>query len=165
MQTLTDLDNKNWFFYLSDPQKLLFQTVAKLLAQAKNSDQLLADYSYLIFPAAKAYEGFLKNFLLDLNLVSERACYDKHFRIGRSLNPDVRQNQRDEFWLYDDVSRKCGKEVARLLWEAWLKCRNQVFHYFPDKPQLLNLETAISRLKLLEEAMEAAVNCLKQSNL
>ena len=108
---------------------------------------------------------FLKNFLLDLNLVSERACYDKHFRIGRSLNPDVRQNQRDEFWLYDDVSRKCGKEVARLLWEAWLKCRNQVFHYFPDKPQLLNLETAISRLKLLEEAMEAAVNCLKQSNL
>jgi len=163
MQTLTQLQQQNWYRYLDARQQALVMTSAQLLTQAQGFDPPLPDYSYLVFPVSKAYEGFLKKFLLDLNLISKRAYVDRHFRIGRSLNPDVRKNQRDEYWLYDDVERQCGQETARLLWNAWLECRNQIFHYFPDKPRLLDLAAAISRLELLENAMEAAVDCLEQN--
>jgi hypothetical protein len=122
-------------------------------------DSLLTDYSFIIFPIAKAYEDFLKQYLFDLGLISQKTYEGKRFRLGRALNPDIRDNQRDEFWLFDDVSSMCGEELSRSLWETWLECRNRVFHYFPAKNVKLSLTAVTTHLQLLDETISNAHQC------
>ncbi len=130
-----------------------------LLYREKNSTEKFPDYSFIVFPAAKAYEGFLKIYLFDLQLISERTFEGKRLRIGRTLNPDVHVNQRDEYWLYDDLERLCSKELAQELWETWLQCRNKVFHFFPKDVSPLSLLQAEENLDRLQGAMTKALEC------
>jgi hypothetical protein len=148
--------NSNWYSFLSPWQRDLVDTSVAL---SQRHDYLadLDDFSFIVFPMAKAYEGFLKKVLLDLNLISPKVYESKKFRIGRSLNPDIRQNQRDQYWLYDDLKERSNADVIRQAWDAWLKCRNRVFHFFPNGIQKLSWEEAESRLKMMEEAMENLV--------
>jgi len=118
-----------------------------------------ADYSFIVFPMSKAYEGFLKQYLLQMHLLTEKEYQDRRFRIGRALNPDLRNHQRDEQWLYDDVVRLCSPELGRQLWDTWLQCRNRVFHYFPSSTQRLTLQRAGEYLVLIIEAMNEAHRC------
>ena len=134
------LQTTGWYMYLTPWQRELVDTSAQLLEilapTSPSFNQVaapvLADYGFLVFPLAKAYEGFLKKYFLNLNLITPDMYNSRKFRIGRAFNPDVNNNQKNELWLFDDVSRSCGQETARQLWEAWLSGRNQVFHYFPD---------------------------------
>ncbi len=120
------------------------------------------DYSFVVFPMAKAYEGFLKQYLLNMHLLSLEQYHDRRFRIGRALNPDLRHNQRDEQWLYDDIVQLCSENVGRVLWNTWLQCRNRVFHYFPASEHVLNLDQAGEYLVLLISAMIEAYQCQRQ---
>jgi len=113
---------------------------------------------------AKAYEGFLKKYLLDLGLIDEKTHDSRRFRIGRALNPDVHRNQRDEYWLYDDIEHICGKPLAKQLWQTWLECRNRVFHFFPQEKGKIDLENARKKLDIMTETMENAVSCMSVSN-
>ena len=122
-----------------------------------------SDYSFVVFPMAKAYEGFLKQYLFQMRLLSQDTYHDRRFRIGRALNPDLRNHQRDEQWLYDDIVRLCSEQVGRLLWDTWLQCRNRVFHYFPATTQRVSLQRAGEYLVLMIDAMTAARSC-QQSN-
>ena len=108
---------------------------------------------------SKAYEGFIKLYLLEMNLISRKVFEGKRFRIGRALNPDVRKDQRDKYWLYDDIERACGKQTIQELWTTWLQCRNQVFHYFPMKPQKMSLSVTFDRLNQIDESITAAFQC------
>ena len=148
--------NSNWYQFLSPWQQDLVDTSLSL-SQRYDSLADLDDFSFIVFPMAKAYEGFLKKVLLDLNLISEKVYQSKKFRIGRSLNPDIRQNQRDQYWLYDDLRDHSNNDVARQAWDAWLKCRNRVFHFFPNGEQKLTWAEAEAKLKMMIEAMEAIV--------
>lgn len=121
------------------------------------------DYSFLVFPAAKAYEGFLKQYLYDLGLIQETQFRGKNFRIGRALNPDVPAHQRDQWWLFDDVAQRCGPAIARQLWNTWLECRNQVFHFFPHEVKPLTLSKALEKLALVESAIHLAQTCQLKS--
>lgn len=121
--------------------------------------EVLRDFAFVVFPAGRAYEGFLKTYLYRAHLITKAHYLGKHFRIGRSLNPDLPLRFRDEQWIYDDVARMCSPEVARLLWDAWLRGRNHLFHYRPDERELLSLADARKRIELLIEAMEAAIRC------
>lgn len=123
-----------------------------------------SDYSFIVFPMAKAYEGFLKQYLFQLRLLSPETYHDKRFRIGRALNPDLRNHQRDEQWLYDDVVRLCSEKLGRLLWDTWLQCRNRVFHYFPASSQQLTLVQAGEYLVLIANAMSEAYRCQRDSH-
>lgn len=118
-----------------------------------------SDYSFIVFPMAKAYEGFLKQYLFQLHLISSETYQDHRFRIGRALNPDLRNHQRDEQWLYDDVVRLCSDSLGRQLWDTWLQCRNRVFHYFPAATQQLSLEQAGEYLVLIANTMAEAFAC------
>ncbi len=163
MNSYNQIKTTPWFSQLSEQQQLLVQTSLMLLEQAKNNQ--LPDYSYLIFPIAKAYEGFLKNFLLSLNLIDQQTFQSRRFRIGRSLNPDVSPRYRDGDWLFDDLEQVCGQDLARSLWETWLECRNRVFHFFPSEYRPLELATAQRRIEQLLLAMQQAVGCLDQERI
>ena len=141
-----------WFNYLSDWQQDLVET-SFVLSEKKTELGELNDFSFIIFPMAKAYEGFLKKMLYDLKLITESTYFSRRFRIGRALNPDINYNQRDAWWLYDDIARELGEDLARELWEAWLKCRNRVFHFFPNGKQQITWEEAATRLKMMQDVM------------
>jgi hypothetical protein len=150
-----------WMGALADDEKLLVELSHKLYIREQSwAGASLPDYSFIVFPIAKAYEGFLKRLLYEWGLVDVHEYEGKKFRIGRALNPDVRLDQRDEYWLFDDLAKKCGQEMARQLWEVWLSCRNQVFHFFPQNPNFVTLKTAGTCLKKIDQAMEMALRCL-----
>lgn len=148
-----------WFASLRKPQQELIRLSVHLYEREVKSTVTLSDYSFIIFPMAKGYEGFLKQYLFDLELITEATFNGRRFRIGRALNPDVHEDQRDKYWLFDDVEQRCGREVAQSLWQTWLTCRNRVFHYFPDRKLLFSLETAEEYLQLISESMILAHQC------
>lgn len=163
------LQTTSWYLYLTPWQRELVDTSAELLkifsenevesTLNKTSFKVFPDYGFLVFPIAKAYEGFLKKYFLNLGLITPDLYNSRKFRIGRAFNPDVNNSQKNELWLYDDVARACSNEVARELWDAWLAGRNQVFHYFPDEKGKLSLNQAIGKIKQLNLAMANAVSC------
>ncbi len=155
------LQSSTWYTYLTPWQRELVDTSIQLLEifEAPQSPLSLSDYGCVVFPMAKAFEGFLKKFFLDLGLITPELYNSKKFRIGRAFNPDVHQGQRDLFWIYDDVARACDQAVARELWDAWLVGRNQVFHYFPDEKGRLSLADAKRRVLAMSDAMQHAVMC------
>ncbi|KUK79099.1 MAG: hypothetical protein XD95_0609, partial [Microgenomates bacterium 39_7] len=61
--------------------------------------------------------------------------------------------------IYDDFERICSPETARQLWDAWLHCRNKVFHFFPKEKGLLTYQQASEKIEELSLAMKAAVEC------
>lgn len=157
-------NNANWLTYLTDWQIQLIEVANHLIQEYDENRDSLADYSFLVFPMSKAYEGFLKKFLYDLNLIDKATYEGRRFRIGRALNPDVAKEQRDEYWLYDDITKICSQKTAHRLWEAWLKCRNRVFHFFPKDKGLLTYEQALSKIDLVSRAMSTAVKCYNSQN-
>lgn len=118
------------------------------------------DYAFIVFPMAKAYEGFLKNYFLRLGILNETHFNSRHFRIGRSFNPDLTKRLRDESWLFDDVSKHCGIPLARAMWEMWVEGRNHTFHYFPDEKHCLNYSQAKSLVHRFVGVMEQAIKCV-----
>ena len=154
---MQDITHQAWFSYLSADQQNLVKT-AWLLVESGDQEQV-TDYSYVVFPMAKAYEGFLKKYFFELGLITQSVYESRRFRVGRAFNPDVSSNQRDELWLFDDVARMCGLALAREMWDAWLECRNQVFHYFPLQNKTLSLAQAEAKLLQLAMVMEGAIRC------
>lgn len=124
----------------------------------EHSSQLeLNDYSFIIFPLAKAYEGYLKIFFFQTGILQKDVYHARNFRIGRSFNPDLVPRLRDELWLYDDVARMCGEDVARELWQIWLDARNHLFHFFPGDRYVLTLKDANNLLHRVLDAMALAL--------
>lgn len=119
----------------------------------------IKDFSFAVFPIAKAYEGFLRDYFYQVGLLTEKEYQDKHFRIGRSFNPDLPNKLRNEDWIYDDVAGACSEKVARDLWDAWVQSRNHLFHYYAHGKYQVTYEGAISRISQLIQAMEAALEC------
>lgn len=165
-------NNYPWFSQLEESQReliklsyFLYQREAGLGGGMANSalagrvNRGLYDYSFVIFPVAKAYEGFLKQYLYDLQLIDERTFEGKKFRIGRAMNPDIRESQQDEFWLYDDLELFCGRQTAHVLWQTWLQCRNRVVHFFPKDEHRISLPQAKERIEMVVETIDTAFQC------
>lgn len=155
-----------WYQYLDEGQRALVDTSISLM-ERRDLLHDLKDYSFVVFPMSKTYEGFLKKVFFDLHLINKATYEGRRFRIGRALNPDIRNHQRDEDWLFDDVALKFGVDAARQLWDTWLLCRNHVFHYFKDGKQFLTLNEAENRLEMIISAMQAVAEKIgdKTNNL
>lgn len=152
-----------WISQLVPEQKNLVEVAVELYereySNMEKDGKKLGDYSFIVFPMSKAYEGFLKQKFYQFHLIDKKSFEGRRFRIGRALNPDVSENAKDEYWLYDDLSRMCGSRMSRDLWDTWLTCRNQVFHYFPKEHNVLALETAGSHLLRISAAMKSLIEC------
>lgn len=166
--SLEELQAEDWFQPLAKPVKdLLQQGLVMWLRERKQQpmDEYIVDFSYLLFPLAKAYEGQLKIFLLKLGLIDKKLFEHKHFRIGRALNPDIRKSQQDEHWAFDEVAAFCGQEEARSLWETWLSARNRVFHYFPGERKELPFEEIEELMELVFESFQRMHYCVEKQSI
>jgi len=153
---MNQISSEPWFIFLSDWQKKLVELALELYENESKLKHNYCDYSFIIFPMSKAYEGFLKKWLFSLRLINQKVYEGKRFRIGRALNPDLPHRLRDEYWLYDDIVKRCGPDSGRFIWDTWLQCRNQVFHFFPKGKGSFTLKEARERLDMVIEAMTLA---------
>jgi hypothetical protein len=123
------------------------------------------DHSFIVFPIAKAYEGFLKYYFFSVHVISKERYMSRELRIGRVFNPDLPEKFRGEEWIFDDVSRLCSHQMAQEMWDIWLTGRNHTFHYFPDNRHITTFEEAGALLKQFLHVMERALACEIQTRL
>ncbi len=163
MEAVDELSKKPWWGYLEgDLQRLittsyfLSDVVKGWGADLPGGRQEFHDYSFVVFPAAKAYEGFLKKLFVDLKFITEDDYYGKHFRIGKSLNPSLPKEIRVDS-VYEKIVKYCGgKKLADNLWETWRVCRNLTFHWFPNEKNIITLPEARERVEMVVTAIDQA---------
>ena len=152
-----NLQERIWWSYLdSDLQELLRESTL-LIKRVSEWDEKFHDYSFVVFPAAKAYEGFLKNLFLDLGFISEKRFYGKRFRIGKALNPALERRLRERIGVYPKIAKHCGgNELADSLWNTWKTCRNLLFHWFPNEKNAIDINEAKERVEKIIDTIDLA---------
>lgn len=145
--------------YLSSGQKGLIDEGLHLLEHAQSHPhEAISDYSFVVFPFAKAYEGFLKQLFLDLELITEHQYQSKHFRIGKALNPNLWRHLGTKRSVYGRLVNMCDDpHLADNLWDIWTRGRNLVFHYFPHNLKAISLEDARLLIHEILTVMNKAV--------
>lgn len=144
--------------YLSQPQQALVKDGVFLVEDSRRHvGSTLGDYSYLVFPFAKLYEGFLKQLFLDLGILSDREYKSDHYRIGKTLSPFIARRLGDRS-AYTRIETQFGKDIALQLWQTWKNGRNLVFHYFPHNYRALTLDQANTIIQQICDTMESAVS-------
>ncbi len=143
--------------YLSQNQKDLFLEGNFLMNDIiRHTDYTFKDYSFLIFPYAKAYEGYLKKLFLDLKFISHLDYISDHLRLGKLMAPQLVAHLGERS-LYTKIKQKTTKETADLIWETWRVGRNQVFHYFPHNTRYVSFEEA-------EETVNRIIMTMKEAH-
>jgi hypothetical protein len=146
-----------WQYLQPEIRELI--TDGELLVHAVEKEGMaskVTDFSFLVFPFAKAYEGFLKKLFLDTQVIKYDDYYGDDIRIGRILNPGYQHEESNVF------ARLCtqvlaGQKVSEKLWETWKNARNLTFHYFPHNYKRLSFEEALALVKGMLQVMEEAV--------
>lgn len=125
--------------YLSETQKDLIKE-GNFLAKAIENRKF-KDYSFLVFPYAKAYEGYLKQLFLDVEYISHLDYISDHFRLGKYLSPHL-IHRLQERSIYAQIRTDSTEDMAKEIWDMWNKGRNQVFHYYPHNLRRIELGEA-----------------------
>jgi hypothetical protein len=165
-------EGKIWFELLTNGQKDLVLQCQDLYNREKLVEEsAYLDYSFVVFPLAKAYEGFLKKYFRDLGLISQKTFESDHLRIGKSLNPDLPERYRRKDWVVSGINELCGevregrwkgKLLSQALWTCWKRGRNLLFHFFPHLENFISLDEARVRIEEISAAMEAATYCRRE---
>jgi hypothetical protein len=151
----------DFWFYLSKNQKDLINEGLYLMNDViKNHAYHFKDYSFLVFPFAKAYEGFLKQLFLDVKFISHLDYISDHLRLGKLLSPNL-VNKLKERSLYKKIKDKAGQDLADKIWNAWKIGRNQVFHYYPHNLKALTFSQAENIIDNILSVMEESYGKLK----
>ncbi|MFO0703384.1 MAG: hypothetical protein U0525_01530 [Patescibacteria group bacterium] len=138
----------NFWDYLSPFQKDLIREGSYLYQEIFNDNKYsFKDYSFVVFPFAKAYEGFVKQFLNDSGFITRDQYMSDHTRVGLLLCPELKAD--DNRSVYRQISSKYGNITASSMWETWKFCRNQVFHYYPHNNKSIDLNGARERIHML----------------
>lgn len=159
---MKDFEQTNWWKYLTEPMRDLAGESYVLLEQEdsrlrQGSGEPKHDYSFVVFPMAKAYEGFLKKLFYDLGLINKHQYGGDRFRVGKALNPNLPKRYQWD-WVYAKLSLACGgDEVPLQMWEVWKKARNRIFHFFPDHHEFITLQQARELIREIGEIMEKAL--------
>lgn len=163
------IKRKPWWGYLPNDLQDSLELSFKLADMSSTWSKRFHDYSFIVFPAAKAYEGFLKKLFLDMGFISQADYHGKHFRIGKALNPDLDEKYKDDGWVYKDLSNFCGGDVLpEKLWKTWRESRNLLFHWFPNEKNAVGHNEAVERLLsivgAIDEVFSACRVRLKQTS-
>lgn len=152
-------DSRLWL-YLSPFQRNLVVDGTLLINDCNiHPKEHLSDYSYLVFPFAKLYEGFLKQLLFDLRIIGTREYKSDHFRIGKALSPHL-VGRLGIHSAYGEIAKRHGDTLAEQLWDAWKEGRNLVFHYFPHNYRALTFDEAKERIDGIIGAMKSSVEII-----
>ena len=144
---------------LTPEQAELLHDGEKLREWVQRHPDNFSDYSFLVAPFAKAYEGFLKSLFLKLGLIGKDEYYSDHFRVGKVLNPALRQRRWSVYPRLEAMGEQ-GEKIAAQLWQAWKEGRNLIFHYFPHNLHRLDLKEANRRIEMILAAMRKATKLL-----
>lgn len=147
--------------YLSQQQKDLILEGEYLMNDIiKDQSYQFKDYSFLVFPFAKAYEGFLKQLFKDIRFISHLDYISDHLRLGKLMSPNLiaRLGERS---LYHKIENAVNRELAEKIWETWKLGRNQIFHYFPHNLKAVSFEGAEKIVGQIVQTMEEAYQKLK----
>jgi hypothetical protein len=156
------LDKKNWWQYLGKDLQGLLREAVILVEKVSLWDEKFPDYSFVVFPAAKAYEGFLKLLFLERGFISEDDYYGKRFRVGKALNPSLEKRLRAKESVYDKIVQFCGgRDLGDKMWNTWKVCRNLLFHWFPNEKNAITFEQSKKKVALIIETMDAAFDGCK----
>jgi len=136
--------------YLNPDEDALTKDVETVLKRLQSDH--ISDYSFLVAPIAKAYEGYLKDLFLKLKIISQYDYESERFRVGKTLNPSLRYKRFSIYQKLADFDEK-GEELAETLWDAWKFGRNEIFHYFPQKIKNITREDAEDRIYLVLSAI------------
>ena len=145
--------------YLKNDQDLLIDDVKNVLKYLQENH--INDYSFVVAPAAKAYEGYLKDFFFDLDIIDENSYHSDRFRVGKTLNPSLRYKRYSIFKKLADLHDN-GEQLAEKLWSAWKQGRNEIFHYFPGNVKKLTKTEAEDRIELILQAIIDSGNFIKE---
>jgi hypothetical protein len=145
-----------WQYLLPDMRALLRDGEFLVEDSARHTDEPPTDFSYIVFPFAKLYEGFLKKVFLDIGIIDERDYHSDHFRIGKVLSPNLAR-QLGSRSAYGEISTRYSTELAARLWHTWKEGRNMVFHYFPHNFRCLTRAQAIELVNTLTNTMAESV--------
>lgn len=160
LKYLVDRKSTLWGYLLPEQQEIVGDC-EKLIEDAHRYPEMLTDYSYIVFPMAKVYEGFLKKFLLDTELINESQYESDHFRIGKVLNPNLPDHLRIE-GLYDKICSHVGSsDLADRFWQTWKRGRNLLFHYFPGNLHRITLAEAVETAQEIVATMSLSVTACK----
>lgn len=136
--------------YLSPSQDSLVNDVQVVLKSLAGNH--INDYSFLVSPISKAYEGYLKDFFLKTSIIDKYSYESDRFRVGKTLNPSLRYKR---FSIYQKLAslNEEGEVLAEKLWTAWKYGRNEIFHYFPNNLKNLSRDEAEERISMLLNAI------------
>lgn len=147
--------------YLSQGQKDLLEEGEYLInTVVKEGKYSFKDYSFIVFPFAKAYEGFLKQILLDVGFITEYDYNSNHFRLGKVLSPHL-QGRLGDRSVFKKICTAVGCDLSDLIWDTWKIGRNEVFHYFPHNLRSLPLSEAEKITEYIVETMDQVLGRLK----
>jgi polyphosphate kinase 2 (PPK2 family) len=151
------LRGRSWWDYVEDDIRELLTEAQMLITKVEEWKEKFHDYAFVVFPAAKAYEGFLKKLFFDRGFITQEDYLGKRFRIGKALNPSLEKELRGRESVYDKIVDFCqGKELADTLWETWKMSRNLLFHWFPKEKNAIDFTEAKERVLMILTAMDAA---------
>jgi hypothetical protein len=155
------LEKKPVWQYFSREQKDLIEEGLYLKDDIVRDNAFqFKDYSFLIFPFAKAYEGFLKQLFKDVKFISHLDYISDHLRLGKLLSPHLITKLGDRS-LYLKIINAGGEPLARRIWQAWKIGRNEVFHYFPHNLRAVAYPDAEKIITEILLTMDEAFNQLK----
>ncbi len=160
MNNLQKVSQEKWFQNLPYEQREFLQQSIFLVQDMANHPRQFFDYSFVMMPAAKAYEGFTKDVLFHFRLISERLYWGTKLRVGKSLNPELENvPYLKKEALFNELTRCFGEEtIPQMMWETWKACRNRVFHYFCKSPQILTFDEAKERLDQILTTVQSVLN-------
>lgn len=146
--------------YLSADESSLIEEGFYLFKEAKLHMTGFKDFSFAVFPFAKAYEGFLKRIFYDLGFITSLEYRSKHFRVGKVMAPELQRRLRNRS-VYKKICDKVGCDLSDDIWYAWKYGRNEIFHYYIDGIKTLSLEEAEKKINLLVRTMEQTYRRLR----
>jgi hypothetical protein len=157
-----DIKNEAFWSYLDESEKELLGESFLLLSREEQDNHTWHDYSFVVFPAAKAFEGFLKKLFFDLGFLSQQQYQGDRYRIGRALNPNLEKELRAES-AYDQLAKYCDNPgLPDFLWQTWKNSRNLLFHWFPWHKNCISLSEARERVEMIVEAMRMATTSCRR---
>lgn len=148
--------------YFSSTQKDLIQEGNYLITITEEKRHKFKDFSFLVFPYAKSYEGYLKQLFLDVGFINHLDYISNHFRIGKYLSPNLIERLGDRS-IYSQIIKYASEDLAEEMWEIWKTGRNEVFHYYPHNIKRLTFEEARSINENILHTMSKSFHLLKET--
>lgn len=157
MDYLISKESSFWIYLSQGQQDLVEEGLYLMDDVIKDQAFQFKDYSFLVFPFAKAYEGFLKKIFRDKKLISRLDYISDHLRLGKLMSPNL-IGKLGEDSLYLKIKNQYSQELADKVWNVWKNGRNQIFHYFPHNTKAIAFSEArgicLNIIHTMEEVYE-----------